>query len=93
MEIGLGFTSQALRAAHWGVHARSLDDGTSRAGWPVDVSTIHAVNGGQAFDPPLQNQRSSIIAVGGDLYVVYGGHFGDCGNCGTCGDFVCRANC
>jgi len=28
MEIGLGFTSQALRAAHWGVHARSLDEQT-----------------------------------------------------------------
>jgi hypothetical protein len=62
------------------IHARSLDDGSAKTGWPVDTSTIHAVNGGVAFNPTLQNQRSSLIVVNGDLYVVYGGHAGDCGD-------------
>jgi hypothetical protein len=60
------------------VHALSIDDGTERSGWPVDVSTVPA-SGGTTFMPQPANQRSALSLVGGTLYVAYGGHVGDCG--------------
>jgi len=60
------------------VHALSVDDGTEKAGWPVDVSTVPA-SGGTTFMPQPANQRSALSLVGGTLYVGYGGHVGDCG--------------
>ncbi len=59
------------------VHALSVDDGSLRAGWPVDVSKLSA--GTLAFSPAPHNQRSALSLVGGTLYVAYGGHVGDCG--------------
>jgi hypothetical protein len=59
------------------VHALSVDDGTERPGWPVDVSTIGA--GNLQFSPPPENQRSALSLVNGIVYVAYGGHVGDCG--------------
>lgn len=59
------------------VHALSVDDGSERSGWPVDVSTV--TSGSLAFMPPPQNQRSALSLVGGKVYVAYGGHIGDCG--------------
>jgi hypothetical protein len=53
--------------------AISVDDGTVRAGWPVNIS------GKLAFDPTVHNQRSALSLVKGILYVAYGGHVGDCG--------------
>jgi hypothetical protein len=51
------------------VHALSVDDGSERAGWPVDVSklTAPAPDGG------------ALPLVRGILYIAYGGHVGDCG--------------
>jgi hypothetical protein len=61
------------------IFALSLDDGSTRPGWPVDVSaTVTA--GGVAFDSRTQNQRGALALVNGVLYVPYGGHFGDCGS-------------
>jgi len=59
------------------VHALSVDDGTLKTGWPVNVSTATA--GTLAFPSMPQNQRSALSLVGGTLYVAYGGHVGDCG--------------
>ena len=59
------------------IHALSVDDGSERAGWPLDVSTLSS--GGVAFTASPQNQRSALSLVGGILYVAYGGHNGDCG--------------
>jgi hypothetical protein len=56
------------------VHALSVDDGTERAGWPVDVSKA------VSFDPKPHNPRSALSLVGGIVYVAYGGHVGDCGD-------------
>jgi hypothetical protein len=65
------------------VHALSVDDGTERAGWPVDVSKLTApsADGGAPlpFMPSPENQRSALSLVKGILYVAYGGHVGDCG--------------
>ncbi len=60
------------------VFALSLDDGSVRSGWPVDVGA--AVSGGTAFDSSVQNQRGALTLLGGTLYVPYGGHWGDCGS-------------
>ena len=51
------------------VHALSVDDGTEKAGWPVDVSTVPA-SGGTTFMPQPANQRSALSLVGGTLYVA-----------------------
>ena len=66
------------------VHALSVDDGTERTGWPVDVSRATAPGaapdgGALAFLPSPENQRSALSLVKGILYVAYGGHVGDCG--------------
>jgi hypothetical protein len=56
------------------IFALSLDDGTTRAGWPVDVEAKVAT-----FDSSVQNQRGALVVLDGVLYVPYGGHYGDCG--------------
>src|SRR5262245_18757336 len=53
--------------------AFSIEDGSVRAGWPVDVS------GKVPFDPAIHNQRSALSLVNGILYIAYGGFVGDCG--------------
>lgn len=55
------------------IHAISLDDGTEKAGWPLDFSNI--VTGASS---PHHNQRGALDVVNGILYIPYGGHFGDC---------------
>ena len=60
------------------VHALSVDDGSERSGWPIDVSTIKS--GNTSFTASPQNKRSALSLVNGILYVAYGGHNGDCGN-------------
>jgi outer membrane protein assembly factor BamB len=57
------------------IFALSLDDGSVRSGWPVDVTS--AVPG---FESDVQNQRGAVLVQGDVLYVPYGGHYGDCGN-------------
>jgi outer membrane protein assembly factor BamB len=59
------------------VHALNVDDGTERAGFPVDVTGMQS--GDQIFAAPPENQRSALSLVNGILYVTYGGHVGDCG--------------
>jgi outer membrane protein assembly factor BamB len=60
------------------IHALSLDDGSERPGWPIDVAKATAGNA-IPFMPPVQNQRGALALVGDVLYVPYGGHNGDCG--------------
>ncbi len=55
------------------VYAISLDDGSTKAGWPVDVNA--SITG---FDSSHQNERGALQLVGGILYVPYGGLDGDC---------------
>jgi outer membrane protein assembly factor BamB len=61
------------------IYALSIDDGSTRSGWPVDINATVAA-GGIQFDSTVQNQRGALALVGGRLYVAYGGHYGDCGN-------------
>jgi len=60
------------------IHAFSLDDGSERPGWPVDV--VASVRSGTVtFNPTIQSQRAAPTLVNGTLYVPYGGIIGDCG--------------
>lgn len=61
------------------VFALSVDDGSTRPGWPVDVAASLA-GSGATFDAEVQNQRGALALQGGRLYVPYGGHNGDCGD-------------
>jgi hypothetical protein len=60
------------------IHALSLDDGSSKTGWPVNVNTMKS--GSTTFNAPYQNQRSALSLVNGTVYVGYGGFVGDCGD-------------
>lgn len=60
------------------VFAISLDDGTPRAGWPVDVSTITANDA--TFQADVQGQRGALALLGRTVYVAYGGMLGECGD-------------
>jgi PQQ enzyme-like repeat protein len=61
------------------IFALSLDDGTVKTGWPVDVDATVSYEG-MGFDSSVQNQRGALLVLGDRLYVPYGGHYGDCGN-------------
>jgi outer membrane protein assembly factor BamB len=58
------------------VFALSVDDGSTRAGWPFDVTGI--ASGGVGFEAAHQNQRAGLALLDGVVYVPYGGHSGDC---------------
>lgn len=58
------------------VHALSIDDGASKAGWPV--SPTGQKSGSYTFNTRYQNQRSALSLANGTLYVAYGGFVGDC---------------
>jgi outer membrane protein assembly factor BamB len=59
------------------IFALSLADGSIRSGWPVDVAAALR-RLGLEFDPRVQNQRAALALLGGNVYVGYGGFFGDC---------------
>jgi hypothetical protein len=60
------------------VFALSLRDGSTIAGWPVDVAeALRAV--GQRFDPATQGERGALTILGDRVYVPFGGNYGDCG--------------
>ena len=61
------------------VFGLSVDDGSVRTGWPVDVAAALS-SAGMAFDSAVQNQRGALAILGHTLFVPYGGHFGDCGD-------------
>ena len=58
------------------IHAISIDDGSERAGWPVDPTGLES--NGHTFDPTSENQRGALALDSGFLYIPYGS-FGDCG--------------
>ncbi len=64
-----------LAAVTHQVFAISIDDGTTKAGWPVDIGPLFTSVGTNAAN---QNQRGALQLIGGILYVPYGGHVGDC---------------
>jgi len=64
-------------AAHK-IYGLSIDDGSTRAGWPIDANTAIA-NGETHFNSSVQNQRPALTILDGKVYLAYGGLAGDCG--------------
>ena len=61
------------------IYALNVDTGTTNSGWPVDVNAT-AKSGSTVFTSVTQNERGALaIFYGTNLYVPYGGHYGDCG--------------
>jgi len=60
------------------IFALNVYTGTTNSGWPVNVNAT-AKSGTRTFVSSTQNQRGALLVVGPNLYVPYGGHFGDCG--------------
>jgi hypothetical protein len=55
------------------VYALSIDDGSTVAGWPVDVAA--SVPG---FEADIEHDRGGLTLVGGTVYAPYAGLNGDC---------------
>jgi hypothetical protein len=61
------------------IFALSIDDGSIKTGWPVDVEA-KLTNGTTVFYSSSQSQRGALAVLDGTLYVPYGGFYGDCGS-------------
>jgi len=82
LESGTLFLDAMIRetnAAHHKIFALAADTGAIRPGWPVDVATALA-RAATPFVAAAENQRGGLTVVGGQVYVPYGGHAGDCGH-------------
>jgi hypothetical protein len=67
------------RGPHHRLFALSLNDGSVKPGWPLDVGDALRAQD-QRFDPRVQNQRGALTILDQTLFVPFGGHFGDCGD-------------
>ena len=63
---------------HHVVYGLSIDDLSTRPGWPVDATAVLAAHG-LDFESQFQGERGALLVLGGTLYVPYGGLAGDCG--------------
>ncbi len=68
-------TEPSSKEFHHLIFGVSIDDGSVRVGFPVDVSERFS-----DFDSSVQGQRGALLIVGGNVYVPYGGMWGDCGH-------------
>jgi hypothetical protein len=55
------------------VYALSIDDGSTRPGWPVDVGSVLS-----GFTPGLQHARAGLALLAGTVYVAFAGILFDC---------------
>ncbi len=60
------------------IFSLNVDTGDINPGWPVDVNST-AKFGTTVFTSTAQGQRGALAIVGTNLYVPYGGLYGDCG--------------
>ena len=61
------------------IYALSLSDGSILPDWPVDVQEALGKQG-VTFSSSTQGERSALLLFQGNLYVNYGGNWGDCGS-------------
>jgi hypothetical protein len=61
------------------VYALSLTDGSVLPDWPLDVQHELAKQG-ITFSSSTQGERSALLLFQGNLYVNFGGNWGDCGS-------------
>jgi outer membrane protein assembly factor BamB len=57
--------------------ALSIDDGTVRSGYPVDLAARLAARG-VSFTPAIQQQRGALALLQGNVYVPFAGYAEDC---------------
>ena len=60
------------------IYSLNLDTGSLNPGWPVNVDS-NAVSGTTMFSSLAQGERGALAIIGTNLYVPYGGLYGDCG--------------
>lgn len=58
---------------HHKIHSLSIDDGTERPGWPIDVDLIIP-----GFADANQGERGALLVLGDRVFVPFGGRAGDC---------------
>ena len=61
------------------IYALSLTDGSVLPGWPVNVQEELGKQG-ITFSSSTQGERSALLQFQGNLYINYGGNWGDCGS-------------
>ena len=61
------------------IYALSLSDGSVLPNWPIDVQDELGKQG-ITFSSLTQGERSALLLFNGNLYVNYGGNWGDCGS-------------
>jgi hypothetical protein len=54
-----------------------LSDGNVLPGFPIDIAAGLGARGVR-FDPAAQNQRGALALLNGQIFVPFGGHYGDC---------------
>jgi hypothetical protein len=55
------------------IQSLSIDDGSMRAGWPIDVTAVVP-----DFGSKQQGERGALLVLGDKVYVPFGGRAGDC---------------
>lgn len=60
------------------IYSLNVDTGSLNPGWPVNVDS-NAVSGTTMFSSLAQGERGALAIIGTNLYVPYGGLYGDCG--------------
>jgi len=60
------------------IFSLNVDTGIINPGWPVNVNS-NAVFGTTKFSSLTQGERGALTVIGSNLYVPYGGLWGDCG--------------
>ena len=71
-------TPDGGRTKAYKIAALDIKSGALRPGWPVTIAPPPA--SGRRFDPSVQEQRGALLLVRGEVYVPFGGYFGDCGD-------------
>jgi len=67
------------------LHALSLTNGTELFGGPATISATYPGTAGNAsgeivtFSPRDQSNRPGLLETGGNIYIAFGGQYGDCG--------------
>jgi hypothetical protein len=59
------------------IFSLNVDTGNLNPGWPVVVNS-NVISGSTMFSPLAQGQRGALTIIGPNLYVPYGGLYGDC---------------
>jgi outer membrane protein assembly factor BamB len=64
------------------IYSLNVDTGSLNPGWPVEVDSnavsSYGVSTPVRFDSLAQGQRGALTVIGTNLYVPYGGLYGDC---------------